>query len=300
MGSSSSKPAFANKRVVVLGASRGIGRDLSLLLAKQGARLLLCARNANNLKVLAEECVAAGAVECHTFAGDLTNRADINKIDATIRGTLGDTIDAVFMNFIVGILPTLAVTTTDESIDMWIDGNVKSAILLTRAILPLLHGAPAPQLIYHSTIAVYLPLPSLSLYRATKAAMNAYMDSLQTEAIMLHALETDKDPSNLPLLVTQIDIGPTDTDALQEASGNVIFDSGPVATASPALTAEFCIKAATQRKRKVSGPQNGFYVARIIGQLIPGLATKMAAASATILPVLFREAQAKLKGPVSE
>ncbi len=64
--------SLENARVLVTGASSGIGRELALTLARRRAHLLLVARRHDLLSELGAECTALGAVaEC--VAGDVTD-----------------------------------------------------------------------------------------------------------------------------------------------------------------------------------------------------------------------------------
>ncbi len=55
------KAAFKDNVVIITGASSGIGKELALQLADQGARLVLAARNAEHLNAAAADCRARGA-----------------------------------------------------------------------------------------------------------------------------------------------------------------------------------------------------------------------------------------------
>ena len=65
---------FANKTIIITGASRGIGRALAIKLAEKGANLILAARNKANLKTVACECLEIGtkAIAVPTNVTDLT------------------------------------------------------------------------------------------------------------------------------------------------------------------------------------------------------------------------------------
>ncbi len=66
--------AFRDQVAIVTGASAGIGRALAVLLARQGAKVILAARRADRLDALAEQCSALGAqaLPVPTDVGDET------------------------------------------------------------------------------------------------------------------------------------------------------------------------------------------------------------------------------------
>ncbi|KAL1407509.1 hypothetical protein Q8F55_006942 [Vanrija albida] len=73
--------APADERVVLLGASSGVGKDLALAYAKRGARILLVARRADALQGVADQCAALGLDKARI----LTVPADITSVDDVVR-----------------------------------------------------------------------------------------------------------------------------------------------------------------------------------------------------------------------
>lgn len=71
--------AFRGQVVVVTGASAGIGRALALLLAAQGARMVIAARRAERLEQLAVECRARGG-EVLPIPTDVSDEAQCKNL----------------------------------------------------------------------------------------------------------------------------------------------------------------------------------------------------------------------------
>ena len=65
--------AYAGKRLVVTGASSGIGAELALQYARMGARICLGARRPQKLEEVRQLCLTAGAEQCECFELDVTN-----------------------------------------------------------------------------------------------------------------------------------------------------------------------------------------------------------------------------------
>ena len=89
-------------RVVIIGASSGIGECLAKKLAAKGARLLLMARREEQLKHVAEQCDAISksngfTFETHTFVGDITSGADCQKVAEESRRIFGQ-VDILLLN----------------------------------------------------------------------------------------------------------------------------------------------------------------------------------------------------------
>ena len=77
--SSSYWPRATDKKVLITGASQGIGRALSLQFANEGAHLALLARNQEGLQRVAKECLRLGAASVEIFPVDLTDTAAIDQ-----------------------------------------------------------------------------------------------------------------------------------------------------------------------------------------------------------------------------
>src|SRR6187455_1439868 len=87
---------IAKPRVILTGASEGIGRALALALASRGARLVLAARDRERLETLAQECRARGA-EARALPTDVTNQQDCEWLVADAVNAYGG-IDVVIHN----------------------------------------------------------------------------------------------------------------------------------------------------------------------------------------------------------
>lgn len=75
------------KRVVVTGASSGIGREIALQLARKGAALLLIARREAVLQHVRQECLDAGAASVALVVGDLSHKVGVENAIESIQYT---------------------------------------------------------------------------------------------------------------------------------------------------------------------------------------------------------------------
>lgn len=163
-------------RVVVVGASSGLGRCIGVGLAQRGARVALLARRRDRLEdAVAESGAAAVAIECDvTIAGSC--HAAIEDAAAALGG-----IDGVVYTPAIGPLMRLA----DTDAETWrrvFDTNVIGATSITSAALPYLRSA-AGTAVYLSSVSASLtpPWPGLGAYAVSKAALDKLVEAWRAE-----------------------------------------------------------------------------------------------------------------------
>lgn len=174
-----------SKVVVVTGASQGLGRELSLKLAKLGARIALVARNEKLLKkVKAEITKDSGVTEC--FVCDVTQQKQVDKAVKEILKTFG-TIDILFNG--AGIWTTDKLEeAAPELVENAFKVNSIGPIYFIKAILPILKKKNSGH-IFNVISKAGLDLPENKdwlTYAATKWAMAGYTRALK------YALEDTK------------------------------------------------------------------------------------------------------------
>ncbi|MFC5751871.1 SDR family oxidoreductase [Actinomadura rugatobispora] len=164
--------SLAGRRILVAGASAGIGRALAVRAVRDGARVLLTARRAELLESAVAE---AGGGE--RLAADLCRDDDCARIAATARRALGG-IDVLV--FCVGAAKLRMIAdTTGEELRGLFDANVLSAHRLLRACLPEL--APGAMAMVLSSETVGQPRTALGGYATTKAALERLVEGWRTE-----------------------------------------------------------------------------------------------------------------------
>jgi NADP-dependent 3-hydroxy acid dehydrogenase YdfG len=146
------------KRVVVAGASSGIGRATAKALAREGAEVVLVARREPELRALASELGAARVV-----AVDLTDRAATFAALGALPA-IDVAIHAAGTN-----IPRRALAVLDPADwDMMVATNLTAAYNLTHALLPGMRAAGGGLIVYVSSAAVQRPDASGVAYQATK------------------------------------------------------------------------------------------------------------------------------------
>lgn len=113
------------RKVVVTGASSGLGRHFAGTLASAGAEVFACARRTDKLESLVKEITTAGG-RAHALAMDVTDRASVCAALDTVGG-----IDVLINN--AGVSNTKrALDYTDEDWDAIVDTNLKGAWMVAQ------------------------------------------------------------------------------------------------------------------------------------------------------------------------
>jgi len=172
-------PLLLDKIALVTGGSRGIGRDIALLLAREGAFVYVnyreSARQAAEVVAVIKKA-KGGAV---ALQGDVSNEKDVEHIFKTIQGKHG-TLDILVNN--AGILKNnlLAVTPTSE-FDAVMATNCRSVFLCTRAACKPMMLQRSGKIITISSISGVQGNRGQSAYAASKAAILGFTKSIAKE-----------------------------------------------------------------------------------------------------------------------
>lgn len=159
-----------DKKALVTGGTKGIGKAIADELAKAGAQVIVTARTKP------EE------TPHHFIAADLTDAGDVARLAGEIEDAFGG-IDILINN--VGGLTTPGgghSTLTDAHWQQELDLNLISAIRLDRTLLPQMIKQQSGVIIHISSVAGKQALWNLNLaYAVSKAALNSYSKALATE-----------------------------------------------------------------------------------------------------------------------
>lgn len=165
-------------RVLVTGASQGIGRALCVVAARKGCRVLAAARSQALLDELAAEVRATGGTIA-TVVADVTKPADREAMVAAAKEHFGG-LDVLVNN--AGIGATGHFMDSDPEILRTIfETNFFGLTETTRAFLPLLKQGTTPAIVNISSVVGKRALPARSLYSASKFAVAGFSEAIRAE-----------------------------------------------------------------------------------------------------------------------
>jgi short-subunit dehydrogenase len=169
---------IAGLRVLITGASQGIGRALALEAARRGARVLAAARSEALLAELAQEAAAAGHA-LHTVRADVTDPAGRRRMaDEAVRVYGG--LDVLVNNAGIGATGHFA-DASAERLRTIMEVNFFGLTETTRVCLPLLKQGVTPAILNISSIAGRRGIPARSDYSASKFAVQGFSEALRAE-----------------------------------------------------------------------------------------------------------------------
>jgi uncharacterized protein len=161
---------ISGSRVLLTGATGGLGRAIAKALDGRGAHLLLTSRKQDALEDLARELQSADAL-----ASDLSKRDDV----AALPGRAGH-VDIFVHN--AGLPGSGRLESfTQEEIDRVLDVNLRAGIMLTHALLPGMSERGRGHLVYVSSMSGKLPTVRASIYGATKYGLRGFAGGLRDD-----------------------------------------------------------------------------------------------------------------------
>ncbi|HMM79345.1 MAG TPA: SDR family NAD(P)-dependent oxidoreductase [Pyrinomonadaceae bacterium] len=171
--------SFAGKKILLTGASSGIGEALAVALARKGAVLGLVARRAELLEELKAKCEEVGG-KAIALPCDVTDPAALEKAAEAFRNEFGH-IDIAIAN--AGIGGNNAETRDFEpaAVKKVIDINLLGAVNMIHAVLPSMKERKNGQLVAISSLAGFRGLPKSAAYCASKAGMTAFFESVRLD-----------------------------------------------------------------------------------------------------------------------
>jgi short-subunit dehydrogenase len=168
---------FKGRRVWITGASSGIGEALAVAFHEAGAKLILSARRADELKRVQTLC--DGEPNTRILPMDVTNAAELPEKTQLALGMFNG-IDILILN--AGITQRSLTRETDESVyRRLMEVNFFASEAMARAVLPSILAQKSGHMVVISSIAGKFGVPLRSGYSASKFALHGFFEVLRAE-----------------------------------------------------------------------------------------------------------------------
>ena len=233
-------------KILITGASSGIGKDMAKLLAKKGNEIIIVARDENRLNETKKELEKRGA-EVISIAADLSKEENCKEIHKKVQN-----VDILINNAGFGDCGNFTKTDLEKEIKM-INTNIVAYHILTKLYLADMKKRNSGKILNVASIAGFMPGPLMATYYATKAYVVRLSEGIREE------LKKEKSKVQISILCP----GPVKTNFDEVA--NVKFK---IRQADSMKVAKYAIKKLKQGK---------FYI-------VPGLDVKFAKLGAKIFP----------------
>src|SRR6516225_7711930 len=174
--------SIAGRVVVVTGGTRGIGKGIAGVFARNGARVLITGRDSDVARAAAEEldALAENSGEVSFVQADVSDREDCRRMAAIATERLGG-IDVLCAN--AGVFPdSLLADMTEETLDEVLGVNLKGTVFSVQACLPALARSGRGRVILTSSITGPITgYPGWTHYGASKAGQLGFMRTAAIE-----------------------------------------------------------------------------------------------------------------------
>lgn len=171
--------SFKDKKILVTGGAKGIGRLLGVKALREGAKyLVVWDIDETAMNELSNVCKAKGW-NCHTYKVDLSNASEIEEAAQAVKQNFGN-IDLLFNNAgIVTGKPFLKQSGKDIRKTLAI--NVEAVMLTAKAFLSGMVEQNSGHIINISSASSLMGNPNMSVYAASKWAVTGWSESLRIE-----------------------------------------------------------------------------------------------------------------------
>jgi len=165
-------------RIILTGASMGIGEAAARALAPGGNKLALVARSREKLEKVAAQVEALGG-EAHVIVADLANPDDAARVVPEAVAALGGA-DVLVNNAGVGIASTVASMKMGDMRQL-MEVNLFSVVRLMQDVVPVMKQQGGGHIINISSVVSKIALPTAGGYAASKFALNGISDAARVE-----------------------------------------------------------------------------------------------------------------------
>ncbi|MDL2296430.1 SDR family oxidoreductase [Bacteroidales bacterium OttesenSCG-928-B11] len=260
------KKRFNDKIVWITGASSGIGEACAYDFAKEGAKLILTALEADILENVKTKCLELGAPDVLPLPFDLSKVDEVEALANQAWAHFGR-IDVLYNN--AGISQRGNTIDTDMNvINKIMDVNYFTPVILTKTLLPKMIAQGGGQLVVTTSIAGRFGFPLRCAYSSSKHALYGFFETVQAEYYDQNIRVTIVCPGRVQ---TKISFYALEKDGSQHGK----LDKGQAGGVTAEQAGRKIVNAVAKRKREVLVGRKELLMA-YIKRFFPGLAAKMA------------------------
>jgi len=194
---------ITGKKIVITGASSGIGERIAVRVAEAGAVPILLARSEEKLHALAERIREQSAAEIVWYPCDLADQGAVCEVFQRIFQDVGR-VDALVNNAGFGVFERVEDTSMDAFRSMF-DVNVLGLIQCVKEVLPFMKEAREGHIVNIASQAGKISTPKSAGYASTKHAVLGFTNGLRMEI----------EPYSIG--VTAVNLGPVQTNFFERA-----------------------------------------------------------------------------------
>ncbi|MBI4476502.1 MAG: SDR family oxidoreductase [Acidobacteria bacterium] len=171
--------SLTGKAALVCAASKGLGRAAAMALAREGARVAICARGAETLAQTADELRSATGAEVLPIVADVALKADVSRLVQEAVAHFGG-LDILVTNA-GGPKSGPFSSLSDEDWQRAVDQLLLSVVRLCAEVVPHMKQRGGGRIIHVTSVAVKQPVDNLMLSNSIRAAVVGFSKTLATE-----------------------------------------------------------------------------------------------------------------------
>ncbi len=175
-----SLPSLTGRTAIITGASQGLGKAIAKAYLDAGANIMLCARGEQLLRETAEELLGLDAGKVAWITADVSRDADVKEVVERTLAEFGHFEILVNNAGVYGPKGSI----DDVPWDEWMDSlliNIGGSVNFSRRVLPHFKQRRYGKIIQLSGGGATNPLPRLSAYATSKAAIVRFAETLAVE-----------------------------------------------------------------------------------------------------------------------
>lgn len=220
---------------LITGASKGIGKQIAIILAARKYNLLLVARSDNELNVLKSYISEKYQVGVETLTLDLST---LGAASYVAEWCSRFPVSVLVNNAGYGLRGDFSDVPIDQQLNM-LQLNINAVVELSHYMLPVLKGQDQSYILNIASTAAYQALPTLSVYAASKAFILSFSRALRFEL------------ANSNVSVTCVSPGPVDTGFAERAGLNALSKMAQKFNMKPEVVAEIAVRGMLKGKAEV-------------------------------------------------